>query len=76
MVMLWKNEAKLVAYMKLLTKGQEAVKTFDHEDPDDANEFELALLNGTTVNTEDIEDKEFGIKVSHSYRLKRKVEMY
>ena len=76
MVMLWKNEAKLVTYMKLLTKGQEAVKTLDFENPDDANEFDLAHMTGTTVNTDEIEDKEFGIKVPNSYRLKRKVEMY
>ena len=76
MVMLWKNEAKLVTYMKLLTKGKEAVKTLDCENPDDANEFDLAHMTGTTVNTDEIEDKEFGIKVPNSYRLKRKVEMY
>ena len=33
-------------------------------------------MTGTTVNPEEIEDKDFGIKVSNSYRLKRKVEMY
>ena len=76
MVMLWKNEAKLVTFMKLLTKGKEAVKTLDCENPDEANEFDLAHMTGTTVNTDEIEDKDFGIKVPNSYRLKRKVEMY
>ena len=56
MVLLWKNEAKLVTYLKLLTKGKEAVKTLDCENPDDANEFDLAHMTGTTVNTDEIED--------------------
>ena len=76
MVLLWKNEAKLVTFSKLLSEGRKAVKTLDCESPDDANEFDLAHMTGTTVNTEEIEDKDFGIKVPNSYRLKRKVEMY
>lgn len=74
--MLWKNEKKVVTFAKCMDQGRDLVRSADCEDPDDANEFELVHLTGTTVNKLEIVDNEFGITVNNSYRLKRKVEMY
>lgn len=52
------------------------MRTVDCDDPDDVNEFELVHMMGTTVNSVEIIDNDFGIVVHNSYRLKRKVEMY
>ena len=76
LVMLWKNEKKVVTFAKCMDQGRDLVRSADCEDPDDANEFELVHLTGTTVNKLEIVDNEFGITVNNSYRLKRKVEMY
>ena len=48
----------------------------DCDDPDDANEYELVHMTGTSVNAVEIVDNDFGIVAHNSYRLKRKVEMY
>ena len=76
LVMLWKNEKKIVTFAKCMELGKQAVKTVDCDDPDDANEYELVHMTGTSVNAVEIVDNEFGIVAHNSYRLKRKVEMY
>ena len=51
LVLLWKNEAKVVTFAKCISEGRKAcLANMDSEDPDDANEFELVHLNGTTEN--------------------------
>ena len=76
LVMLWKNEKKIVTFAKCMELGKQAVKTVDCDDPDDANEYELVHMTGTTENAVEIVDNDFGIIAHNSYRLKRKVEMY
>ena len=46
------------------------------DNPDEANELELVHVTGTSTNTTDMTDEDFGIVAHDSYRLKRKVEMY
>ena len=51
LVLLWKNEAKVVTFAKCISDGRKAcLQNMDPEDPDEANEFELVHLNGTTEN--------------------------
>jgi len=76
LVLLWKNEKKVVTFAKCMEQGRKAVRNIEADDPDDANEFELVHLTGTAVNNTEIADNDFGIVAHNSYRLKRKVEMY
>lgn len=76
LVLLWKNEKKLVTFSKFMTEGRKAVREINCESVDDTNEFELVHMTGTAINMVELLDSEFGIKVPNSYRLKRKVEMY
>ena len=76
LVLLWKNEKKVVTFAKCMTEGRKQVRTVEAEDPDDTNEYELVHVTGTTVNNQEIVDNDFGIVAHNSYRLKRKVEMY
>ena len=77
LVLLWKNEKKVVTFAKCVTEGRKAVKeNLDPDDPDDANEFELVHLSGTSENQVEIVDNDFGIVANNSYRLKRRVEMF
>ena len=50
LVLLWKNEKKVVTFAKCMDQGRKFVRSVDCEDPDDANEFELVHLTGETVN--------------------------
>jgi hypothetical protein len=74
--MLWKNERKVVYFSSTIEAGSKAVKNVEADDIDDANEFELIHVSGTTHNSTDLIDEDFGIVAHDSYRLKRKVEMY
>ena len=76
LVILWKNEKKVVMFAKCMDQGRELVQNGDCEDPDDANELVLVHLTGTTENKQEIKDNELDVSVNNSYRLKRKVEMY
>lgn len=59
-----------------MTEGRKQVRTIESDDIDEANEYELIHVTGTTTNSSDISDPDFGIIAQNSYRLKRKVEMY
>lgn len=76
LVLLWKNEKKVVTFAKCMDEGRKAVRTVEADDVDEANEYELVHIKGTTTNSTDISDNDFGIVAHNSYRLKRKVEMY
>ena len=76
LVVLWKNERKLVMYTRVVEQGRQAVRTVDCEKPDDANDFELVHVVGDTLNKQELSDADFAIIAKNSYRLKRKVEMY
>ena len=76
LVLIWKNERKVVMYAKCMAKGREKVRSVDCNEPDEANDFELVHMSGETVNREEVADPDFGVAVSNAYRLRRKVEMY
>ena len=76
LVLLWNNEKKVVTFAELIVQDRKAVMTVSAEEPDDANDFKLVHMTGVAVPKETITDKDFGIEVENSYRLKRKVEMY
>lgn len=75
-ILLWKNERKAVAFIELVYKGRTACKKADLKQPDDANEFDLVHLSGTTHNEVDLCDRDFSVVAKDSYRLKRKVEVF
>ena len=56
LVLLWKNEQKLVTFSKVVSEGRTAVHTIDCDNPDGANEFKLVHMKGTAVNNDEIED--------------------
>ena len=76
LILLWKNEKKVVTFDKCITEGREKVRTVDSDEVIEDNEYELVHVAGTTVNASEITDNDFGIIAHNSYRLKRKVEMY
>lgn len=77
LVMLWKNEKKLVTYARLLgTAKKEFKEVKDVTNPLDEQDLDLVFCTGQTENAQAIPDHEFGISVDNSYRLKRTVEMY
>ena len=75
-VLLWKNEKKLVTYSRVLGQAQTQLKKIKIDQPYDENDLCLVACKGPTVNEQDINDYEFGICIKNSYRLKRTVEMY
>ena len=56
LVLLWKNEKKLVTYAKVISQAREECRTIEAEAPDGANEFKLVHCMGTTENKEEIAD--------------------
>lgn len=76
LVLLWKNEKKQVTYAKLVAVAKEECTTVEADSPDEANNYNLVHVTGTTENAEDITDHSFGCSVANSYRLVRTVEMY
>ena len=76
LVLLWKNEKKIVTFAKCMDQGREKVRSIQADDAQEENEFELVHLTGQTVNNVEIVDTAFGIVAHNSYRLKRKVEMF
>lgn len=75
LVLLWKNEKKLVTYSKCIGEAQKVFKRIDLDHPYDENDLVLVSGSGKTTNSQDICDDEFGITVQDSYRLVRTVEM-
>ena len=56
LVLLWKNEKKLVTYAKVINQAREECRTIDADAPDGANELKLVHCMGTTENAEEIAD--------------------
>lgn len=50
LLILWKNEKKIVTFAKCINQGRDLVRSVDCEDTDEDNEFELVHLTGETVN--------------------------
>ena len=63
-------------YQRVIAQAKKAVKEVDCSEAVEENDFDLVYTAGKAQNSAQIEDKEFGIKVSDSYRLIRTVEMY
>ena len=76
LVLLWKNEKKIVTYAKLIALARKECRTLKDDTPLDENDFELVHLTGVTENDEVLTDQSFGATVNNSYRLVRTVEMY
>lgn len=76
LVLLWKNEKKVVTFAKCMDQGRKLVKEVECDNPEDENEFELVHMSGEAVNNTEIVDNDFGIIAHNSYRLRRKVEMF
>jgi hypothetical protein len=75
LVLLWKNEKKLVTYAKCMEQAKKVFKRIELDQALDENEYLLVSGQGRTTNEQDICDHEFGATVQDSYRLVRTVEM-
>ena len=75
-VMLWKNEKKLVTFRKAMGQGRDECKSFECGDLNDENDWKLVHVHGETNNENDLVDESFGVVVRNGYKLVRMVEMY
>ena len=75
-LLLWKNEKKLVSFAKLVDTGRNECTNINAGEPNDENNFQLVHTIGKTFNSEEISDKIFAATCKNSYRLVRTVEMY
>ena len=76
LVLLWKNEKKIVTFQKCMDRAEKEIKTVDCNDATAENNFKLIHVTGKTENKTDLVDNDFGVSIENSYRLKRKVEVY
>ena len=76
LVLLWKNEKKLVTYAKVIDEARDECRTVEADAPNDENDYKLVHCIGDAVNAEEISDQTFGATCENSYRLVRTVEMY
>ena len=56
LVLLWKNEKKLVTFAKVINVARKECVTIDSEEIDGANDFNLVHVIGTTEHADDIVD--------------------
>ena len=56
LVLLWKNEKKLVTYAKVIDEAKSECRTIDADSPADENDYKLVHCMGTTENNEEIID--------------------
>ena len=56
LVLLWKNEKKLVTYAKVIEEARSECVTIEADTPADENDFKLVHCMGTTENAEEITD--------------------
>jgi len=75
-VLLWKNEKKLVTYTCCVDKAANECVPVNIEDPNEMNNYKLVYLSGKTENKTSLCDNSFEVTVGDSYRLKRIVEMF
>ena len=76
LVLLWKNEKKLVTYAKCIGQAKEDVREISVDSPEEDNDYALVHAVGETTNESEITDAAFGAMAENSYRLVRTVEMY
>lgn len=76
MALLWKNEKKLVNFIRVIEVARKDCRTIKVDAPTDEADYRLVHAAGKVVNNEEIADKVFGASVNNAYRLVRTVEMY
>ena len=76
MVLLWKNEKKLVNFKRIMEAARKECRSINVHQPIDDTDYKLVHAAGNAINNEEIEDKVFGVSVDNAYRLVRTVEMF
>ena len=56
LVLLWKNEKKLVTYAKVIDEARDECRTVEADAPNDENDYKLVHCIGEAVNAEEITD--------------------
>ena len=56
LVLLWKNEKKLVTYAKVIEEAKDECRTVEADAPNDENDYKLVHCIGEAVNGEEITD--------------------
>ena len=59
LVLLWKNEKKLVTYSKCMARAAKECMTVDSKELNEVNDFKLVHVTGKTENKTDIVDQDF-----------------
>ena len=59
LVLLWKNEKKLVTYSKCMARAAKECITVDSKQLNEINDFKLVHVTGKTENKADIVDQDF-----------------
>jgi len=75
LVLIWKNEKKIVMYARVISKAKKELKN-DVKAATEENELELVHTIGVSHNDEAIKDEEFAVEAENSYRMTRTCEMY
>ena len=76
LVLLWKNEKKLVTYAKVITQARSSVREVDFAGVTEEENLALVHGEGETEQKETLADQKFKVEVENSYRLVRTVEMF
>ena len=76
LVLLWKNEKKLVTYQRCMARAAKECLTINPKELNEIYNNKLVHVTGKTENKAAIVDQDFGVSVDQSYRLRRRVEMY
>lgn len=77
LVWIWKNEKKIVRFHEVIVNAEKSIKKdVPIAEIDDAKEFDLVHMKGTTNNKEPLKDEDVDYSVDNCYRVTRTVEMY
>ena len=60
LVLLWKNEKKIVTFAKLIYEARKECITVEADTPKDENDYKLVHCIGEAINKEEITDLAFG----------------
>jgi len=74
LVLIWKNEKKIVMYAKVITKAKKALKG-DVKTAVEDNDLDLVHTIGDCHTDEIFKDEDFAVEVNNSYKMLRKCEM-
>lgn len=76
LALVWKNEKKLVNFVRTLGAARKECRSINIEGPTDEADYKLVHAAGNAINNDEVADKVFGATVENAYRLVRTVEMY